>query len=83
MNFSKRSILGVNVSPLFLSLAEGFLHCKLGVVSFKYLGLPIGANPCRLATWDLSWVFFKEGFSLGRIGLLLLGSDYTLEFGPQ
>lgn len=52
VNFSKSSILGVNVSPLFLSLAEGFLHCKIGAVTFKYLGLPVGANPRRLATWD-------------------------------
>lgn len=28
------------------------LHCKLGRVPFKYLGLSVGANPHRVATWD-------------------------------
>lgn len=52
VNFSKSSILGVNVSPLFLSSAERIRHCNIRVVPFKYLGLPVGANPHRLATWE-------------------------------
>lgn len=51
VNFYKISIVGVNVCPRFLAMAEKFLHCKIGILPFKYLGLPVGANPRRLATW--------------------------------
>jgi hypothetical protein len=44
--------MGVNVSHDFMSLASSFLNCKLSSISFKYLGLPVGANPCRLSTWE-------------------------------
>jgi hypothetical protein len=40
------------VSHDFMSLASSFLNCKLSSISFKYLGLPVGANPCRLCTWE-------------------------------
>lgn len=29
-----------------------FLNCSEGVLPFKYLGLPVGANPLKLATWE-------------------------------
>ncbi|MCI68054.1 cytochrome P450, partial [Trifolium medium] len=29
-----------------------FLNCRVGTVPFKYLGLPIGANPKSLSTWE-------------------------------
>lgn len=35
----------------FLSTTEGFLHCKVASVSFKYLGLSVGGNPRRESTW--------------------------------
>lgn len=28
------------------------LNCKVGLLPMKYLGLPIGAYPRRLGTWD-------------------------------
>lgn len=60
VNFSKSSIVGVNVSPLFLFLVKRFLHCKIGVLLFKYLGLPVGANPEGLPRGNPLW-----GSSLG------------------
>jgi hypothetical protein len=33
-------------------MASSFLNCRLGSLPFKYLGLPIGANPNCEATWD-------------------------------
>jgi hypothetical protein len=44
--------MGVNVPTDFLRLASSFLNCSEGTIPFKYLGLPIGANPRRLATWE-------------------------------
>ncbi|MCH79641.1 LINE-1 reverse transcriptase like, partial [Trifolium medium] len=52
INFWKSCLLGVNVTEDFLDLGCSFLNCKRGEVPFKYLGLPVGANPRRLATWE-------------------------------
>nr|KYP52985.1 hypothetical protein KK1_025193 [Cajanus cajan] len=35
----------------FTNLAAAFLHCKVGQLPFKHLGLPLGANPRKLSTW--------------------------------
>jgi hypothetical protein len=52
VNFWKSCLMGVNVPPLFLESTCNFLNCKLGAIPFLYLGLPVGANPRRCATWD-------------------------------
>jgi hypothetical protein len=52
INFWKSCLLGVNVSEEFLEMGCSFLNCKRGVVPFKYLGIPVGANPKRIATWE-------------------------------
>jgi hypothetical protein len=52
VNFSKSCVMGVNVSNDFIRLASVFLNCKVGSVPFKYLGLPVGANPRRASTWE-------------------------------
>jgi hypothetical protein len=52
VNFSKSCLMGENVPPLFMDMVCNFLNCKLGVVPFVYLGLPVGANPRRKSTWD-------------------------------
>ncbi|GAU32684.1 hypothetical protein TSUD_145580 [Trifolium subterraneum] len=51
VNFWKSSIMGVNVSHDFLVMASGFLNCRIGNLPFKYLGLPVGANPRLSTTW--------------------------------
>ena len=33
-------------------MACTFLNCRQGALSFLYLGLPVGANPRRVATWE-------------------------------
>jgi hypothetical protein len=52
INFWKSCLLGVNVSDEFLQRGCSFLNCKRGSLPFKYLGLPVGANPRRLDTWE-------------------------------
>jgi hypothetical protein len=44
--------MGVNVSESFLERACTFLNCRIGTLPFTYLGLPIGANPKSLTTWN-------------------------------
>jgi hypothetical protein len=52
VNFWKSNFMGVNVSHEFLTLASVFLNCRVISIPFKYLGLPIGANPRRASTWE-------------------------------
>ncbi|PNY14141.1 cysteine-rich receptor-like protein kinase [Trifolium pratense] len=51
VNFWKSCLVGVNVSHDFLHMASTFLNCRIGRIPFIYLGLPVGANPHRYATW--------------------------------
>jgi hypothetical protein len=52
INFWKSSLIGVNVSPEFLRVASAFLNCRVSSLPFKYLGLPVGASPRRVTTWE-------------------------------
>jgi hypothetical protein len=52
VNFWRSCLMGVNVNNTFMESACTFLNCIRGGVPFKYLGLPVGANPRRMSTWD-------------------------------
>lgn len=47
LNFSKSNIVDINLQDNLLSAAYHFLSCCIGNVPFKFLGLPVGANPRR------------------------------------
>ncbi|CAJ2644149.1 unnamed protein product [Trifolium pratense] len=51
INFVKSKLYGVNVDNHFLEAASNFLLCRAETISFKFLGLPVGANPRRITTW--------------------------------
>lgn len=48
INFHNSSVVGVNIHADFLNMAAGFPHCRIGSIPFRYLGLPMGANPRSL-----------------------------------
>ncbi|CAJ2655849.1 unnamed protein product [Trifolium pratense] len=52
VNFHKCLLVGINIDQNWLEEAANILNCKIGSTPFKYLGLPIGANPRRLSTWQ-------------------------------
>ncbi|RHN54844.1 putative RNA-directed DNA polymerase [Medicago truncatula] len=52
VNFAKSCLIGVNVGREFMDAACNFMNCREGALPFKYLGLPVGANPRRLSTWE-------------------------------
>jgi hypothetical protein len=52
INFFKSSLIGVNVGEEFMEMACNFLNCREGCLPFKYLGLPVGANPKSVSTWE-------------------------------
>lgn len=52
INFSKSSLIGVNIREEFMLMACDILNCIAGSIPFKYLGLPVGANPRSMVTWE-------------------------------
>jgi hypothetical protein len=64
------------VEKSFPRMADGFLHCWLGGLSFIYLGLPFRASPRSMSTWELFSVVSLLGFTLGVIGLLVLAGEW-------
>ena len=52
VNFSKSYLVGVNVASSWLSEAAMVLNCRVGIIPFLYLGMPIGGNSRRLSFWE-------------------------------
>ncbi|XP_019459903.1 PREDICTED: uncharacterized protein LOC109359661 [Lupinus angustifolius] len=52
VNYQKSSLYGIEVSESFLADGMFFLACRTGTLPFLYLGVPVGANPRRLETWQ-------------------------------
>jgi len=52
VNFNKSMLVGVNVSNSWLNEAASVLRCRVGKVSFVYLGLSIGGDSRRLIFWE-------------------------------
>jgi hypothetical protein len=51
INFVKSKLIGLYVETSFLEASASFLSCTSEEVPFKFLGIPVGANPRRQATW--------------------------------
>lgn len=44
VNFNKSMLVGINISESWLFETASVLHCRIGRVSFLYLGLSIGGD---------------------------------------
>lgn len=53
VNLQKSKIIGIGVSPLEVQRIASRLHCNVDSTPFTYLGLPVGANMNRLASWSV------------------------------
>ncbi|GKV30550.1 hypothetical protein SLEP1_g39351 [Rubroshorea leprosula] len=51
VNFFKSALYGINVKSEEISEWAVSLNCVVGSIPFKYLGIPVGANPRNLSTW--------------------------------
>lgn len=78
INFSKSKIMAVSSREGFLQSTTHFLGCKVGVIPFKYLGIPVGANLRRVKTWLPLVEMFKSKLSSWRNKLLSLGGRIVL-----
>ncbi|KAK2373370.1 hypothetical protein QL285_074404 [Trifolium repens] len=52
VNFHKSMLVRVNITNSWLHEAASALQCRVGKVSFLYLGLPIGGDSRRLSFWE-------------------------------
>lgn len=78
VNFSNSNLHGINVMESFLGPTSTFLHCFLGSIPFKFLGLPIGDNPRRCNTWEPVVATFRKRLALWKGKQLSLGGRITL-----
>jgi len=72
VNFAKSCLIGVNVGREFMEAACNFMNCREGFLPFKYLDLPVGANPRRMSTWEPLLDCLKKGLILGVISMRAL-----------
>ncbi|GAU48580.1 hypothetical protein TSUD_369510 [Trifolium subterraneum] len=78
INFVKSKIYGINVDEFFLEAAANFLLCRAETIPFKFLGLPVGANPRRLNTWKPVVDSMKQRLSSWSGRHLSIGGRVTL-----
>lgn len=78
VNFHKSKVIGINIQQDFQLDAEVFLNCKGRRVPFKYLGLPIGADPRKLETWTLVLDSLKNWLSSWKRKHLSIGGRVAL-----
>jgi hypothetical protein len=51
VNFFKRNLIEVNTDPFFMNLVSKLLKCRIALLPFTYLGVPMGASPRLVAIW--------------------------------
>lgn len=61
-----------------MKAASMFLACCIGKASFKFLGIPVGANPRRYHTWELVIKAMKQKLSSWKSKQLSIGGRITL-----
>ena len=78
VNFHKRLLAGIILSDSWLTEAASVLSCKMGKVSFLYLGFPINGNPRRLSFWELVVNHIKSRLSGLQSRFLSFGGHLIL-----
>ena len=78
INLSKSSLYGVGVSQQEVDAMASLLRCRSGKLPFVYLGLPVGSNMNRVASWNVVVEKFKEKLSNWKARTLSFGGRLTL-----
>ena len=78
VNLPKSSLVGAGCSKETIQLLAERLHCKKGSLPFRYLGLPIGANPRTVSMWDPMVEKFEKKLSSWKRQYLSFGGRITL-----
>ncbi|XP_058770098.1 uncharacterized protein LOC131643795 [Vicia villosa] len=78
VNFSKSKIYGMNLQESFMESASQFLTCCRDDLPFKFLGIMVGSNPRRCASWSGVVSSLKKKLSVWKVRLLSIGGRVTL-----
>ncbi|GAU19481.1 hypothetical protein TSUD_77250 [Trifolium subterraneum] len=78
VNFHKSMLVGVNIPESWLGEAASALRCKVGIIPFLYLGLPIGGDPRRLGFWEPVLARLKNRLSGWKSRFLSFGGRLVL-----
>ncbi|XP_058725579.1 uncharacterized protein LOC131596860 [Vicia villosa] len=78
VNFSKSSVMGVNVGDWILVAATNFLACKRGNSSFLFLGIMVGVNPRNKKVWSKVLDNFKKRLDSWKGRNISIGGRVTL-----
>lgn len=71
-------LVGLNVDLEELRTTSQFLYCRLGEVPFKFLGIPVGANPRLSSTWRRMVKKIRDRLSTWMNRQLSMGGRITL-----
>ncbi|GKV34399.1 hypothetical protein SLEP1_g42774 [Rubroshorea leprosula] len=78
VSFNKSQLMGICVQEEWLDRMAWLLCCKKGSMPFKYLGIPIGGNPRRIAFWKPLLETFNKKLHTWKGRFLSLGGRITL-----
>jgi hypothetical protein len=78
VNFHKSKHYGINLDDSFLGASSSFLHCEVISIPFRFLGIPVGANPQRKATWSPIVDIVRKRLSVWNGRNLSIGGRVTL-----
>ncbi|CAJ2673784.1 unnamed protein product [Trifolium pratense] len=78
INFVKSKLYGINIDVNFLEAGSSFLSCSSDSIPFKFLGIPVGANPRRRETWKSVVDVISNKLSSWSSRQLSIGGHITL-----
>ena len=78
INFKKSHLCGVEVLEQFIEVAAIKLKCGKSAIPFKYLGIPLVANPKRIKTWEPFIDRFKKRLANWKSWYLSIGGRLTV-----
>jgi hypothetical protein len=78
VNFNKSKLYGINLDDSFLRASSLFLHCEVDSIPFRFLGIPVGVNPRRKATWSSIIESMKKRLGAWNGRNLSIGGRVTL-----
>lgn len=78
INFSKSQLCGIGIPEDIVQSYADILGCRVVSLPFKYLGLPLGANPRRIDTWKPVMEKLEKKLAFYSRKYITLGGRLTL-----
>ncbi|XP_021971697.1 uncharacterized protein LOC110866858 [Helianthus annuus] len=78
VNFNKSQLFGIGLNCDLVEQKASILQCKMGVLPFTYLGLPVGLNMGLVKNWKPIIDRFEDKLSIWKARTLSFGGRVTL-----